>query len=74
MMQNTPHIDLPAMIEAHIARTGMKPSRFGELAVGDPNLIRDLRSGRELRRKTASRIVEYMLTGKTNDEAREAAQ
>lgn len=74
MMQNTPHLDLSAMIDAHLKQTGMKPSRFGELATGDPNLLRDLGAGREPRRKTVSRIMEFMLTGKTHREASEAKQ
>ena len=63
MMQNPPHIDLLAMIEAHIARTGLSETRFGSMALGDPNLVRDLRNGRELRRETNSRVIRFMLTG-----------
>ena len=44
-------------------KTGMAPTRFGELAVGDPNLVRDLSAGRELRSATARRIVDFILTG-----------
>ena len=66
-MMNIPqHIDLVAMIEAHMQRTGIAPSRFGELAAGDPNLVRDLKNGRELRRRTVSRVMEFMVSERGN--------
>lgn len=66
----TPHIDLASLIEAHLAKTGQKPTAFGMDAVGDPWLLRDLKAGREPRRKTVARIMEYMLTGKTHAETK----
>lgn len=36
-------------------------SRFGRDAVGDPNFVKDLREGREPRRKTIQRAEEYLL-------------
>ncbi|MEJ7777000.1 MAG: hypothetical protein WKF52_06420 [Sphingomicrobium sp.] len=38
----------------------MTPTRFGREAVGDPNLIPQLRDGRELRAATAQRVVDYL--------------
>lgn len=58
-----PQIDLLAMIEAHCARLGMSKSSFGDQAVGDPRLVDDLRAGRELRRKTANKVLTYITTG-----------
>ena len=60
------------MIDAHMQRADIPPTRFGEFAVGDPNLVRDIKNGRELRRKTVQRIMDYMLTGKTHGEVKEA--
>jgi hypothetical protein len=38
----------------------MSPTRFGREAVGDPNLISQLKDGRELRTATAQRILDYL--------------
>lgn len=47
-------------IEQHLRRRRMSPSRFGREAVGDPNLVEQLRAGRELRAATAQRILTYL--------------
>lgn len=52
-----PHADLIEQIEAYCQATGIAQTKFGEMAVNDPNLMRDLRNGRELRRKTMARIL-----------------
>lgn len=56
--------DLPppifSEVEAYLRATGMAASKFGEGAVNDPNLIRDIKAGREPRRKTVARVREYM--------------
>ena len=69
----TPYPDLLSAIEAHCAKAGMKDSTFGHVAMGDPNFVRNLRDGREPRRKTANRAVEYILTGVTWEEAKAKA-
>jgi hypothetical protein len=38
----------------------MSPTRFGRESVGDPNLIAQLKDGRELRAATAQRITDYL--------------
>jgi hypothetical protein len=38
----------------------MSPTRFGREAVGDPNLIGQLKDGRELRAATVQRILDYL--------------
>lgn len=38
----------------------MSPTRFGREAVGDPNLLSQIRDGRELRAATVQRIVDYL--------------
>ena len=47
-------------IERHLRVRRMTPTRFGREAVGDPNLISQLRDGRELRSATLQRIVDYL--------------
>jgi hypothetical protein len=47
-------------IERHLRRRRMSPTRFGRDAVGDPNLVLQLRDGRELRAATLQRIVDYL--------------
>lgn len=47
-------------IERHMRRRRMSPTRFGREAIGDPNLLMQLRDGRELRVATAQRITDYL--------------
>ncbi len=48
-------------VEAVLAGTGMAASRFGMLALGDPRFVRDLRDGREVKRATRQKVVEFMV-------------
>lgn len=50
---------LPA-VEAFIAREGISPTSFGKNAVNDPAFVRDLREGRELRKKTRDRVFAFL--------------
>lgn len=45
---------------AFIDETGLKPSRFGVQACGDPNFVADLRAGREPRESTRSKVEKFM--------------
>ena len=47
-------------VESFLQRTGMSPSKFGWIAVKDPNFVRNLRDGRQPRFETAKRVSEYM--------------
>ena len=51
---------LLARIEHHMRRRRMSSTRFGREAVGDPNLVSQLKNGRELRAATEQRIVDYL--------------
>ena len=70
MMNMQPPLDIRSMIEKHLQTSGLAVTKFGELAVGDPNLVRNVREGRELRRATAARVIEFMLTGRTHEDAK----
>jgi tRNA-dihydrouridine synthase len=47
-------------IEKVLTQPGMNASRIGREAIGDKNLVRDLRRGRELRPRTRERLVRYL--------------
>jgi tRNA-dihydrouridine synthase len=47
-------------IERHLRARRMSPTRFGREAVGDPNLISQLKDGREPRSATVARILDYL--------------
>lgn len=49
--------ELLSLVERHLARSGETARKFGLRAVKDPNLVKDLRDGREPRRATVTRIV-----------------
>lgn len=47
-------------IERHIKIKRIPPSRFGRDAVGDPRLVFQMREGREPRRATVRRLIDYL--------------
>jgi hypothetical protein len=53
-------VNLLMAVERHLRRTGEGPSILGKRAIGDPNLVRELRRGRELRPRTAARLRAYL--------------
>jgi hypothetical protein len=53
-------MDLRRRIELYLRRTATPPSRFGLDTVNDPRLVFDLRNGREVRHKTAARILAWL--------------
>lgn len=58
--ENPELMRLHAEIEAFISAHGMSRTGFGLWAINDPNLVRDLQSGRELRWSTIKTIREKM--------------
>ena len=40
--------------------TGLSPTRFGRMALGDPNLMRQIKRGRSLRLRTADRVLAFI--------------
>jgi hypothetical protein len=48
-------------IERFLSNTGMKPTRFGMSAVGDPRFVFDLRKkNREPRHRTMQRVIDFI--------------
>ena len=56
----TPSEALLADIDAFLSRSGMAPSAFGAASMGDPNLVTDLRAGREPRFSTTQRVLAFI--------------
>jgi hypothetical protein len=54
--------ELIEAIDAFIERHGMRPSRFGRDATGEPQLLDSLRRGRSPSLDTANRIAGFMVS------------
>lgn len=54
-------------VERFLRRTRTPPARFGRDAVNDPTFVFDLRDGREPRRRTVMRVLDYI-----NDQAEQS--
>ncbi len=67
------HPDLAREVAAFLTAKGMRPTRFGKLAVGDPSLIASLIAGRELRSETIAAIRRFMATEEPRQKIRAAA-
>lgn len=62
--KQNPEIEkLKSEIEIYREESGMTKTGFGLWAINDPNLIRDLEKGRDLRWQTIAAIREKMLAG-----------
>lgn len=53
-------MELLEQIESYLKTTGIPPSKFGRIAVGDPRFVGDLRMGRRPRRRTHERIRAFL--------------
>ena len=58
--QNPEVKKLMAEIDSYLAAKGMSQTAFGMWAIHDPNLMRDLKKGRDLRWQTIKAIREKM--------------
>lgn len=48
------------MIEGFLKETQMSDTRLGILAIGDPNLVKSIRRGRDCRISTIERVKSYI--------------
>lgn len=55
-------IALLTEIHEFLAETGMGPSYFGKVAVGNSELVKRLEAGRDVKTETAERVRRFMLT------------
>lgn len=53
-------VSLLIEIDRYRRATGMKETRFGRLAAGDPRLVHDLRRGREPGERLRRRVRAFM--------------
>lgn len=51
---------LLTLVERHLKKHGVRPSRFGRVAAGDPRFVFDLRRGREPRATTITRVAGFI--------------
>jgi hypothetical protein len=61
--------DMLALIKAFCAKHEIKDTTFGRRAVGDPNLIANLRAGRSLTLRTANAVVDFMSAQQADEAA-----
>lgn len=58
-------------VEDFLKQSGMTPTAFGQRALNDPTLVHEMRRGRECKRATRARILEFIQaeTAKLQDAA-----
>lgn len=64
MMQafQSPSKQLLVAILSYCETHGVSETRFGTMAVGDPNLVRNMKAGRELRSPTIQKVIDVLNT------------
>lgn len=53
--------DFKSRIDTFLKRSGLSPSRFGDLACNDPAFVFDLRNGREPKFSTIEKVDNFMV-------------
>lgn len=53
-------MELLEQIEAYLEESGVSPSTFGRMSVGDPRLVADLKAGRRPRQRTQDRLTSFL--------------
>jgi hypothetical protein len=61
--------DILAEVEEFLRTSGMGPSYFGKLAVGNSEIVRKLRDGRPILTSTAERLRAFIAARETGDAA-----
>jgi len=71
-MQAEPDTDpVLAEVEKFLEAADMTPTAFGQKALNDPTLVHEMRRGRECKRATRTRILEFIAA---ESAARQSAQ
>ena len=58
-------------VERFLRQSGLSPTKFGRMAVGDPRLVHDMRKGREIGERMANRLRNFMASYRTPEQMRE---
>lgn len=53
-------MEILEQIEEYLKQSGVSPSTFGRMAVGDPRLVADLKAGRRPRQRTQDRLKSFL--------------
>ena len=53
-------MNLLTIVERHLRKAALSPSRFGRQVSGDPRFVFDLRNGREPRPAMRARVLAYI--------------
>ena len=53
-------LDIRKIVDEFLADTGMAPSTFGRRVMGDKNLVKRLRLGKDVTTKTAGKIIVFV--------------
>lgn len=53
-------VDLVEAVQQFCERHAVPKSRFGELALNDPSFVAELEAGREPRRKTVAKVLQFI--------------
>ena len=51
-------------VEAYLAISKIPPTRLGKEATGDPGFVFDLRAGRQPRRESMKKVMDYIAAAK----------
>jgi hypothetical protein len=60
-------------VEEFLQAADMTPTAFGQRALNDPTLVHEMRKGRECKRATRQRILEFITAEKAARQAQRAA-
>lgn len=55
---------LLTVIEEFLSTNGVTPTAFGQKALNDPTLVHEMRRGRECKRATRAKILEFIASHK----------
>jgi hypothetical protein len=62
------------VVERHLRKNAVSPSRFGRQVSGDPRFVFDLRRGREPRPATAARVLAHIAQATAGNPGVDCAQ
>jgi len=64
------HAEFVEAVETYLRESGMSAFQFGLTVMNDPKFVYDLREGREPRRKTQQRVINWINENPVNNAAK----